>query len=87
MIDRANAIQKTIHDNPEMKIISGIEYNEVFGFNLIPKNLAKNDMFANGCLYIVEKKTGKAKWMTSEEILNEWSWPPLSFISKKDINA
>ncbi len=77
MLIKRQCSEIALRNNPDMKIIGGVEYEDVFGFNMVPKDKSESNGFANGCLYVVNKNSGKSEWITSYEIMQNWGWPPL----------
>lgn len=75
---KRQALQIALRQNPGMRMINGVEYKEFFGFNLAPTEDRDAALFANGSLFIVYKTIDKTEWLSGEEILSKYSWPPIS---------
>lgn len=60
-MDVKNAWEIVKKNNPGMKPFTCNEGRDHYIFSLVPNNLAKNDCFANGAVYMVDKKTGEYK--------------------------
>ena len=59
MINLKEACKIVCENNKDMRPESCMELEEYYSFNMIPKNLAPRDGFANSSVYLVNKQTGE----------------------------
>lgn len=79
IMSKKQALKIALSNNLNMKMLNGVEYRDFYGFNLIPEK--NGSQFANGCLYVVYKATGKTEWLSTEEILKKYSGKPIRMFS------
>lgn len=61
MITATQALAIVKRHNPKMKVITCFEQSDYYEFGLIPEDFRPGDGFANSCVHLVEKATGKYK--------------------------
>ena len=71
MLTVKNAYDVVMKNNPEMTAFSCYEYTDCYAFGLVPKDMDKDDMFANSNVYIVNKHTGEYSTVYFMDISNE----------------
>ncbi len=75
MMTLQEAYKIVIANEPTMKAINWAEHDEFYMFNLVPRDLAKGDGFANSCVYTVWKDRSKQGWMYGPDMMKYW--PPI----------
>lgn len=71
MISYEKACEIVCSKNKGMKIVSCVELEKYYSFNMVPVNLANGDGFANSSVYLVDKKSGKHEVAYFTRVVNE----------------
>lgn len=68
MMSLIEAKNKILAQNPDMKIIEGFEFDDIFAFGLVDKTVDENALTGSG-YDVIDKSSGKIYGMSSVQII------------------